>query len=231
VARARARTTGIAPPPTCRPSVHSHTVSPPYFGFELPIRTMFRPRGFAPPRRFPPLGGSQACCILLPILGFAVFPAPCRHHHYRSSGWIDRHVPRRRVSYPPKDSPHLQPRCVTTAVASLPFFLRFVRAAPPFRCQNRAYSRTPRRSSTSRRFSADESVTSSRRCQRSDALSFLGFVPLQGPSGGASSDFERRPVQAGFSRVGIRTARTPLRTSSSAGGRARPRAVEDAGIA
>lgn len=34
---------------------------------------VFRPRGFAPPRRFPPLRGSQACCILLPIVRFAAF--------------------------------------------------------------------------------------------------------------------------------------------------------------
>ena len=34
---------------------------------------VFRPRGFAPPRRFPPLRGLQACCILLPIVRFAAF--------------------------------------------------------------------------------------------------------------------------------------------------------------
>jgi len=34
----------------------------------------FRPRGFAPPRRFPPLRKVRACCIPLPTLGFVAFP-------------------------------------------------------------------------------------------------------------------------------------------------------------
>jgi len=34
----------------------------------------FRPRGFSPPRRFPPLHESRACCIPLPILGSTAFP-------------------------------------------------------------------------------------------------------------------------------------------------------------
>jgi len=34
----------------------------------------FRPRGFSPPRRFPPLHELRACCIPLPILGSTAFP-------------------------------------------------------------------------------------------------------------------------------------------------------------
>jgi hypothetical protein len=42
---------------------------------------VFRPRGFSPPRRLPPPGRSQACCILLPTMGFIGFrPAPWRVH-------------------------------------------------------------------------------------------------------------------------------------------------------
>jgi hypothetical protein len=70
--RARARTTGNRPSidvSSERPLPHSC----PCFGFEVPLRTLFRPRGVSPPRRFPPLGGVQACCILLPIMGFAAF--------------------------------------------------------------------------------------------------------------------------------------------------------------
>lgn len=37
------------------------------------LEVSFRPRGFSPPRRFSPRCGSQACCILLPIVGFASF--------------------------------------------------------------------------------------------------------------------------------------------------------------
>jgi hypothetical protein len=43
---------------------------------------VFRPRGFAPPRRFSPPMDSRACCIPLPIVGFDVFrplsPGVCR---------------------------------------------------------------------------------------------------------------------------------------------------------
>lgn len=38
-------------------------------------RIPFRPCGFAPLRRLPPLGGLRACCIPLPTLGFAAFPS------------------------------------------------------------------------------------------------------------------------------------------------------------
>jgi hypothetical protein len=38
---------------------------------------MFRPRGFSPPRRLSPRPGPRACCIPLPVLGFAAFPATC----------------------------------------------------------------------------------------------------------------------------------------------------------
>jgi hypothetical protein len=96
--------------------------------------------------------------------------SPCfayfdRHHHHRSSGWIDRHVPRRRVSYPPKDSPRLQPHRVTAAVAFLPFFPCRSCASFRSRCRARISSRSPRGSSTPRRCSTCESVTSSHRCQ------------------------------------------------------------------
>jgi hypothetical protein len=40
---------------------------------------LFRPRGFSPPRRFPPRRNVRACCIPLPILGFTAFPAFDRH--------------------------------------------------------------------------------------------------------------------------------------------------------
>jgi hypothetical protein len=41
-------------------------------------RLPFRPRGFAPPRRFPPRSEPRACCISLPAMGFVAFPGfPC----------------------------------------------------------------------------------------------------------------------------------------------------------
>lgn len=41
-------------------------------------RLPFRPRGLAPPRRFPPRSGPRACCISLPAMGFVAFSGfPC----------------------------------------------------------------------------------------------------------------------------------------------------------
>lgn len=73
-----------APPPTCLPSVHSpeSTLLPTRFGPEAAcLGIPFRPRGFTPPRRLPPLGRSRACCIPLPVMGFAAFP---------DTGFLDR---------------------------------------------------------------------------------------------------------------------------------------------
>jgi hypothetical protein len=39
-----------------------------------PAWVPFRPRGFSPPRRFPPSSRCGHCCSPLPILGFTVFP-------------------------------------------------------------------------------------------------------------------------------------------------------------
>ena len=62
----------------------------------------FRPRGFSPPRRLPPLCRLRACCIPLPILGStALLPA------------VQDRTPRR--------IPRRQPLRVTAVVAPLPF--------------------------------------------------------------------------------------------------------------
>jgi hypothetical protein len=72
----------FAPPPTCSVRVHSRTGTlsgPDTGGSEEPRAdgttrpASFRPRGFAPPRRLPPHTKSRACCIPLPVLGFAAF--------------------------------------------------------------------------------------------------------------------------------------------------------------
>jgi hypothetical protein len=44
-----------------------------------PSSIPLRPRGFAPPRRFSPREGPRACCIPLPVLGFAAFPETRSH--------------------------------------------------------------------------------------------------------------------------------------------------------
>jgi hypothetical protein len=81
-----------------RPPLHRPRPRRPLMGGEAISAFVFRPRGFAPPRRFaPPLArgftelphrcrceDSRACCIPLPILGFHAFPLGAiwlRHPH------------------------------------------------------------------------------------------------------------------------------------------------------
>ena len=71
----------------------------------------FRPRGFSPPRRLSPRYGSQACCILLPTLGFASFPARPKPRIPRDATTPRRTSPtrrglsRHRAPWPPWCSP------------------------------------------------------------------------------------------------------------------------------
>jgi hypothetical protein len=162
--------------------------------FGLPVSRpidSFRPRGFAPPRRFPPHRGSRACCIPLPVLGFVAFPASV------AAAWpkpatVDGKRSPRRVSHPSKNPPRLQPYRVTTALAFLPLPNRRPTGAPvhrsgpphrPFdpprallRAKGVAGQPAPRPCST------DESVASHPRCRGQTPYPPMGFVPLQGPS-------------------------------------------------
>jgi hypothetical protein len=110
-------------PPTSPPSVHSRQASLPGFGLRgTTSEVAFRPRGFAPPRRFAPLDGSRACCIPQPVVGFVAFPcAPtCEPRGPKTERAAPASPSPRRVSYPPKDSPRPQPYRITAALAPLP---------------------------------------------------------------------------------------------------------------
>jgi hypothetical protein len=79
--------------PPCCPSIDTLSLRPlpPNVTVRLRIRVAklgfpFRPRGLTPPRRFPPLRESRACCIPLPILGFAAFLTTRPPTRCRSSG-------------------------------------------------------------------------------------------------------------------------------------------------
>jgi hypothetical protein len=189
-----------APPSTCLPSVHSrgcrHRASDPSSRLESRsvLVVSHHLDGFL---RSGDCGLVASRCR---SWGSPRFPHLAAIFTAEAMGWIDPHVPRRRRSYPPKDSTRLQPYRVTAAVAFLPFFLCSSRASVRTRCRARISSRSPRRPSTSRRFSTCESVTSSHRCQWYDALSSLGFVPLQGPPGCVSSE-----------RIAAPSRRCPLR--------------------
>jgi hypothetical protein len=84
------------------------------------LRVSFRPRGFAPPRRFAPLGWSRACCIPEPDRVRSV--SRPRAYPTLTEVVIESAPGRfpRRLSHPSKNSPHQQRHRVTTAVALLP---------------------------------------------------------------------------------------------------------------
>jgi hypothetical protein len=65
-----------APPPTHPARIHSQEPELPRAPFgptAPPVQLPFRPRGFAPPRRFSLREGPRACCIPQPVLRFAAF--------------------------------------------------------------------------------------------------------------------------------------------------------------
>jgi len=102
-----------------------------------------------------------------------------------------------------------------------------IRRFSPFPFPDPVFVGLVAKSSTSRLCSVDESVAWRRRCRQCHALSFLGFVPLQGPSDCDRTDADRRLVQP-ISRW------DPYCTNSAAHpalakGRARSRATEGAG--
>jgi len=88
----------------------------------------FRPRGFSPPRRLPPLHESRACCIPLPILGSTAFPLVVS----RSEDRDILRFPAMQVRTP-RRTPRRQPERVTASVAPLPFPAR----SPPLLARSR----------------------------------------------------------------------------------------------
>jgi hypothetical protein len=152
---------------------------------------MFRPRGFSPPRRFTP---QASCEFIAPHCRLEVRCVSCLvvHMHTAEAALCGTgpYFSPQRVSHPSKDSPHLQPYRVATAVAllTLPpsYLLRrgcsrcevFPRLAPACylsirgrlasavpRCQGAVSACFPRTQLPSRLCSADESVLPPSRCQ------------------------------------------------------------------
>jgi len=148
----------------------------PCFGPEgSTLEVLFHPRGFSPPRWVPPLHPLRACCIPLPILGFAAFPCLA----LRSKTGPRDTSPRRRT-YPSKNSPSTAaPRhrgrcapCRSLRITAAP------RQGPLLDSCSDAVGGSE--ASASRLCSVIGSGTPRRRCRRRKIRSFLGFVPLQG---------------------------------------------------
>jgi hypothetical protein len=105
-----------------------------------------------------------------------------RLHHPKAVSRGTSTTSPRRVSHPSKNSPRVQPHHVAVAVAPLPFLRIVLCARHRSRCQFRCFTHCLFQTPTSRRCSALGSVTFGGRFQPPCVLSFLGFVPLQGPS-------------------------------------------------
>jgi hypothetical protein len=90
----------------------------------MPLPTHCRSRGFAPPQRLTVSRKVQACCILLPIMGFVAFHTACRSCGPGKPAAAHIAIPAT-LFVPLEESPRRQPHRVSAAVA----FLRFHR--PP----------------------------------------------------------------------------------------------------
>jgi hypothetical protein len=78
--------------------VHSRATCPSRFGSRRSTpKVLFRPCGFAPLRRFPPPGGSRACCIPLPVMRFAAFRARSVQIPPVRAGWRRCEIPAARL--------------------------------------------------------------------------------------------------------------------------------------
>jgi hypothetical protein len=107
------------------------------FGLEgATLGVPFRPRGFSPPRRLPPLYESRACCIPLPILGSIAFPLGAPRPEDRDHS----RFPAMQVRTP-RRTPRRQPERVTAPVAPLPFPARPPLRFPWSRCRFQAVRR------------------------------------------------------------------------------------------
>ena len=157
------RSTPLHRHPTERPLPHAPFG--PCFGPEgTTLEIPFRPRGFAPPRRLPPLGGRGLVASRCQSWGSPRFrlsgswPTPGR---IQVPSGVPMPSPRR-FSHPSKDSPRPQPHHVTVAVAPLPFSPIPLRTSNRLCCQSRPSLPHRTGASASRPCSAVESVTSAR---------------------------------------------------------------------
>jgi len=146
----------------------------------------FRPRGFAPPRRFspPPAPEWEPAPWGVRVAGL-LHPAADHGVRLVSSATVllpGHPLLPRDVSYPSKDSPHLQPYRVTTASAFLTFHRRAARASGVSRCRSIPSARLPPRARL-QGFALRMSPYRRMSLPTHDGLPSRGLlVPLQGPS-------------------------------------------------
>jgi hypothetical protein len=215
-----------APPSTCSSASTTPASVATGFGLSEPPRSGFRPRGFAPPRRFAPHRSRRCIATCCRSWGSPCFSRIGRRNICGSRA-VGPSRSSRRGSYPSKNPPRRQPHRITAAVAFLPFVActRIAEAkrghrrpewAPIHRsgsphirpctaeAMNKYVKRSrvlghlspdawPRGASASRLSSTDESVTSCRRCQRNDVLSFHGLCSPSRYLRTRSTPVERMP--------------------------------------
>jgi len=169
---------------TIRPSTDSsrrvHSRAKSYFAHRPRGATpevTFRPRGFTPPRRLSPHRNPRACCIPLPVLGFAGFP-PWRRRP--KVGGARAFSPRR--THTPRRNPRVTAAPRHRGRCPLAVRHRASRALAPPHCWVGVCTWVGRGASASRPCSITGSRHRSAPLLVRASRSFLGFVPLQGPS-------------------------------------------------
>jgi len=125
-------------PSVHRPSVHSHTRRRVLRSRGTILEILFRPRGFTPPRRFPPLGGRGLVASRCRSWGSSRFwsripdPRPGKPDRGgRTESLLATHF------HTPRRHPRLQPYHVTVAVAPLPLAASTARLLARRRCRRR----------------------------------------------------------------------------------------------
>jgi len=149
----------------------------------LPPACSFRPRGFAPPRRFPPRSGSRACCIPVPegVRSVSRSRAPLQSTRRSlvrcARGFpVCAFTPLEEVP-PPAAAPHRCGRCPLAVGPPRHHRCRCCAATLDLEALLRCRVRCDRR-----------------RCQRRPPSPSMGFVPLQGADRDRTSDPTRLRV-------------------------------------
>jgi len=132
---------------------------------------------------------SRACCIPLPVVGFAAFrrnPLPwitaAGHPRVVGASCRGECGPRSsRRHDPSKSSPRSQPYRVTAACCPLAVGSLPGRSPPALHCWSAEVAACQARSSTSRRFSANGSVALDTLASGKSLVPSMGLCPLRGP--------------------------------------------------
>jgi len=165
--------------PARRPSTDTSAARPlpvteATIGFEATsLEIPFRPRGFSPPRRFSPRDGSQVCCTLQPVLGFAAFRI------VKLVSQLPEHSPQ---ALPPLEGHHPL-TAATRSPAPVPPWRSSSKLARSHRCR---WDRERIEAVTFEALIREGVLDGAACCHSAPSCSFLGFTPLRGSAAAVS---------------------------------------------